>query len=100
MAWFDWIGRDRREERAATLAIMTAMADVAKAQAAAVAGLLESYKTTTPPVLREFDDVEATKRYMAKTYGDQIPEELLPAELRGKDLAGQFSALLDRLDEA
>lgn len=97
---------ERRAEREAFLTAIQSMTQVTSAAIAASAAqttalqtLLDVYKTSDPPQLREFDEIADQRRQLKRFHPDREPAEAdLPAELRGKNLAEQFAALLDRME--
>lgn len=88
---------ERQEERAAFLialqsmaAVSTEAAKASQAQAAALSTFLDSFKVTTAPTARGWDEAEDNRRYV---------ETHLPPEMKGLDKVEQFQMLMDRLDD-
>lgn len=87
---------EKAEERAAFLAAINSMTQVAvesaratQAQARTLSVFLDSFKVTEAPVLREWDPEANDRRYLEKHY---------PQELQGLPEIEKFQLLIDRLN--
>lgn len=90
---------ERRQEREAFLAAVTAMTSLSekafeanRAQNETFRTFIDGFKVTEAPTYRGYDESEADKKWLTDHgYG-------VPKELEGLSQMEQFQALLDRLD--